>query len=84
MTRPRPGVDRFSSAWLIRRFIDRDARFVFAASPDRYPDAVPFDMYHAGGFKHEGDMCTFEVLQERFGIRDIAVRRIGEIVHESI
>jgi hypothetical protein len=82
VTRPRPGVDRFSSAWLIRRFIDRDARFVFAASPDRYPDAVPFDMYHAGGFKHEGDMCTFEVLQERFGIRDAAVRRIGEIVHD--
>ena len=82
VTRPRPGVDRFSSAWLIRRFIDRDARFVFAASPDRYPDAVPFDMYHAGGFRHEGDMCTFEVLQERFDIRDIAVRRIGEIVHD--
>jgi hypothetical protein len=82
VTRPRPGVDRFSSAWLVRRFIDRDARFVFAAAPDRYPDAVPFDMYHAGGFKHEGDLCTFEVLQERFGIRDIAVKRIGEIVHD--
>jgi hypothetical protein len=82
VTRPRPGVDRFSSAWLIRRFIDRDARFAFAASPDRYPDAVPFDMYHAGGFRHEGDLCTFEVLQERFDIRDIAVRRIGEIVHD--
>jgi hypothetical protein len=82
VTRPRPGVDRFSSAWLIRRFIDREATFVFAASPDRYPGAVPFDMYHAGGFRHEGDMCTFEVLQERFGIRDLAVRRIGEIVHD--
>jgi hypothetical protein len=82
VTRPRPGVDRFSSAWLIRRFIDRQAKFVFAASPDRYPDAVPFDMYHAAGFKHEGDMCTFEVLGERFGIRDLAVRRIGEIVHD--
>lgn len=82
VTRPRPGVDRFSSAWLIRRFIDRDARFVFASSPDRYPDAVPFDMYHAGGFRHEGDKCTFEVLQERFDVREIAVRRIGEIVHD--
>ncbi len=82
VTRPRPGVDRFASAWLIRRFIDRDAKFAFAASPDRYPDAVAFDMYHAGGFKHEGDLCTFEVLQERFVIRDIAVRRIAEIVHD--
>jgi hypothetical protein len=82
VTRPRPGVDRFSSAWLIRRFIDRDARFVFATSPEKHPDAVPFDMYQSGGFKHEGEMCTFEVLQERFGIRDVAVRRIAEIVHD--
>jgi len=82
VTRPRPGVDRFSSAWLIRRFIDRDAKFVFSVSPERYPDAVAFDMYHAAGFKHEGDLCTFEVLQERFGIRESAVRRIGEIVHD--
>ena len=82
VTRPRPGVDRFASAWLIRRFIDAQAAFVFADSPGRYPDAVPFDMYQAGGFKHEGDQCTFEVLQERFGIKDTAVRRIAEIVHD--
>jgi hypothetical protein len=55
---------------------------VFAAAPDRYPDAVPFDMYHAGGFKHDGDLCTFEVLLDRFGIRDAAVRRIAEFVHD--
>ena len=82
VTRPRPGVDRFASAWLIRRFIDPKAAFVFAAAPDRYPDAVPFDMYQTGGFKHEGDLCTFEVLQERFGIREVNVRRIAEIVHD--
>ena len=82
VTRPRPGVDRFASGWLIRRFIDRDATFTFAASPDKYPDAVPFDMYHAGGFKHDGDLCTFEVLQDRFGIHDIAVKRIAEFVHD--
>ena len=82
VTRPRPGVDRFASAWLIRRFIDRRAAFAFAESPDRYPEAVPFDMYQAAGFRHEGDLCTFEVLEERFGIRDSAVKRIGEIVHD--
>jgi hypothetical protein len=82
VTRPRPGVDRFASAWLIRRFIDRDAAFAFAASPDRYPDAVPFDMYQGRGFRHEGDLCTFEVLEDRFGIRDVHVRRIAEIVHD--
>lgn len=82
VTRPRPGVDRFASAWLVRRFIDRDATFAFAAAPDRYPDAVPFDMYQAGGFKHDGDLCTFEVLQGRFGIRDASVKRIAEVVHD--
>lgn len=82
VTRPRPGIDRFASAWLIRRFIDAKATFVFAAAPDRYPDAVPFDMYQPGGFRHEGDQCTFEVMQDRFGIRDISVKRVGEIVHD--
>jgi hypothetical protein len=82
VTRPRPGVDRFSSAWLIRRFIDPAAEFVFAASPEKAPDAVPFDMYQSGGFKHEGERCTFEVLQARFNIKDPAVTRIAEIVHD--
>jgi len=82
VTRPRPGVDRFSSAWLIRRFVDPAAQFLFATAPDKVPDAIPFDMYQSGGFRHEGDRCTFEVLQQRFDIKDTAVRRIGEIVHD--
>jgi hypothetical protein len=82
ITRPRPGVDRFSSAWLIRRFIDADARFTFGSSPEKAPDAVPFDMYQPGGFKHEGERCTFEVLRERFALEDPALGTIGEIVHD--
>jgi hypothetical protein len=82
VTRPRPGVDRFSSAWLILRFVDPHAAFVFADSSAKHPGAVPFDMYQSGGFKHEGDQCTFEVLQRRFGIADHAVRSIAEIVHD--
>ena len=82
VTRPRPGVDRFASAWLIRRFIDARAAFVFAAVPGKWPDAVPFDMYQPAGFRHEGNRCTFEVLTARFGITDAAVRTIGEIVHD--
>jgi hypothetical protein len=81
VTRPRPGVDRFASAWLITRFIDPDAQFAFAADPKVHPKAVPVDMF-GGGFGHQGDSCTFEVLQRRFGIIDPAVRRIGEIVHD--
>lgn len=82
ITRPRPGVDRFSSAWLIRRFIDANARFVFGSAPEKAPDAVPFDMYQPAGFRHEGDRCTFEVLVSRFALEDPALRRVGEIVHD--
>ncbi|MEQ1910967.1 MAG: chromate resistance protein ChrB domain-containing protein [Vicinamibacterales bacterium] len=81
ITRPRPGVDRMASAWLISRFIDHAARFDFAVDASDRPDGVPFDMYDTG-FGHEGDACTFEVLQARFQITDLTVRRVGEIVHD--
>ena len=81
VTRPRPGVDRMSSAWLIRRFIDAKARFAFITDVKAAGDAVPFDMF-GGGFGHEGDRCTFETLTNRFGITDRAVARIAEIVHD--
>lgn len=82
VTRPRPGVDRMSSAWLIRRFIDPEARFAFRGDLGGVPaDAVPFDMY-GGVFTHVGDRCTFEHLSEAFGIRDAAVTRIAAIVHD--
>ena len=81
VTRPRPGVDRMASAWLIRRFIDSKARFGFITDVKSAGDALPFDMFGAG-FGHEGDRCTFETLAARFDIRDAAVARIAEIVHD--
>ncbi|MBI3261647.1 MAG: chromate resistance protein [Acidobacteria bacterium] len=82
VTRPRPGIDRMGSAWLIRRFIDPEARFEFAREvPSADSGRVPFDMFDAE-FSHHGDSCTFEVLVERFGIDDPAVRHIGHIVHD--
>jgi hypothetical protein len=81
VTRPRPGVDRMASAWLIRRFIDSDARFGFITDAKTAGDALAFDMF-GSGFGHEGDRCTFEALAVRFGIDDAAVARIGEIVHD--
>jgi len=82
VTRPRPGVDRMASAWLIRRFIDPGARFGFFTDAKAAPaDAVPFDMFGAG-FGHEADRCTFETLQARFDIHEPAVARLGEIVHD--
>lgn len=79
VTRPRPGVDRMSSAWLIRRFIDPKATFGFVERPSEFE--VPFDMY-TGDFSHHGKLCTFEVLAQRFGIADSIVDRLAQIVHD--
>jgi len=82
ITRPRPGVDRMASAWLIRRFIDPEARFSFAADRQAVPDGgVPFDMFGVD-FSHQGDGCTFETLCVVFGIREPAISRIAAIVHD--
>jgi hypothetical protein len=83
VTRPRPGVDRMASAWLIQRFIDPAARFAFSdadvtALPKR---DVPFDMYGAE-FGHQADRCSFETLCHRFSITDPAVQQIAAIVHD--
>jgi hypothetical protein len=83
ITRPRPGIDRVSSAWLIRRFIDPKARFAFGDEPNTHPDAIPFDMFCAEGFGHRGEDCTFETLCKEFAIRDSKVRRIAHIIHDA-
>jgi hypothetical protein len=82
VTRPRPHVDRIASAWLIKRFVDPEAEFVFAA-PEQIPgDAIPFDM--AGvDFGHHGEDCTFETLLHRTGLRDRKLAILAEIVHEA-
>ena len=82
LTRPRPGIDRAGSAWLIRKFIDPKAKFVFGTTPAKHPGAVPYDMFEVE-FSHHGDDCTFETLVKRFGINDAAVLRIAEMVHDA-
>src|SRR5215472_14688643 len=64
VTRPRPHIDRVASAWLIKRFVDADAEFVFAPPADFPKDAIPFD---APGVElgHQGEDCTFETLVKR-------------------
>jgi hypothetical protein len=83
ITRPRPGIDRVSSAWLIQRFIDPNARFAFSTNPRQFPQAIPFDMFTADGFGHRGDSCTFETLCREFSIKDRKVRVIAQIVHDA-
>jgi hypothetical protein len=82
VTRPRPEVDRVGSAWLITKFIDPNAKFVFANTPAAAPDAIPYDMFEVE-FSHHADACTFETLLERFAIRDRAVLRIAELIHDA-
>jgi hypothetical protein len=82
VTRPRPGVDRMASAWLIRRFIDGQARFGFAVDRDAVPEqAIPFDMFGVE-FSHQGEGCTFETLCTVFAIKEPAVARLATIVHD--
>ena len=82
LTRPRPEIDRVGSAWLIRKFIDPKAKFIFSTDPAIHRDAIPYDMFEVE-FSHHGDDCTFETLVKRFGIADKAVLKIAEMVHDA-
>jgi hypothetical protein len=83
VTREGVYVDRIASAWLIRRFIDPEAQFKFVSGKGYRPKEgeLRFDMFQAE-FTHEGDKCTFEVLLDRCGLKDAALRAIGEIIHD--
>jgi hypothetical protein len=83
VTRKGIHVDRMASAWLIRRFIDPNARFKFVAPKLYQPQLgeIRFDMYEAE-FTHEGDRCTFEVLIEKLGLSEPGLGPIAEIVHD--
>ncbi|MBI3770744.1 MAG: chromate resistance protein [Deltaproteobacteria bacterium] len=83
VTRKGVHVDRIASAWLIRRFVDPDARFKFVTAKGYKPGPkeVRFDMFEAE-FTHEGDRCTLEVLMARLDLDDRALVPIAEIVHD--
>src|ERR1700719_3706531 len=82
LTRTRPEIDRVGSAWLIRKFIYPEAKIVFGDEPAAHPEAIPYDMLDVD-FSHHGDNCTFETLIDRFGIRDRAVQRLAEVIHDG-
>jgi hypothetical protein len=83
VTREDVHVDRIASAWLIRRFIDKKARFQFVAARGYRPKKgeLRFDMFEAE-YTHVGEDCTFQTLVRRFALRDRALRAIGEVVHD--
>jgi hypothetical protein len=80
-TRAHIHIDRLCSAWLIKRFIDPGARFVFAPEEKLPKNAVLFDVFEAE-FTHKGDRCTFETLLESFRLKDKALFSMAELVHE--
>ena len=83
VTRKGIHVDRMASAWLIKRFIDPDARFKFVPSRSYRPQSgeLRFDMFEAE-FTHEGDRCTFEVLIEKFQPGNRPLRPVAQIIHD--
>ncbi|MGH7467060.1 MAG: chromate resistance protein ChrB domain-containing protein [Longimicrobiales bacterium] len=84
VTRQNVFIDRMASAWLIVRFIDRSARFKFAAASgySAAPGELRFDMFE-GEYGHEGDRCTFETLLDRFGLVDNpGLVALAELVHD--
>jgi hypothetical protein len=76
-------VDRAACAWLIRRFIDAEAQFVFVDDPDDVPaDARPFDM-RGVELSHHGGECSFETFLRHFELADPVLWEIARIVHEA-
>lgn len=82
-TRPACHVDRAACAWLLRRFVDPSAEFVFVADPADVPaDATPFDM-RGVELSHHGTDCTFETMLRHFGLDDPVLWEVARLVHEA-
>jgi len=82
-TRAGVHIDRAACAWLIRRFVDPDAAFLFVADHADVPeDATPFDM-RGVELSHHGSDCTFETILRRHDLSDPVLWRLAQIVHEA-
>jgi hypothetical protein len=82
-TRRHCHVDRAACAWLIRRFLDTEAQFLFVDDPDEVPaDATPFDMRGVDLSHHGGD-CSFETFLHRYDLSDPVLWEIAKVVHEA-
>ena len=87
ITRSHVHVDRVACPWLITRFIDSDAEFLFVPKSKvlevaEAEGAIPFDTPGAA-FHHRGDLCTFDVLIEAYGLTDKALLRLARIVNAA-
>ena len=87
VTSQRPKIDRIACPWLIKRFIDRDAKVIFvpradvAAVADRF-GAVPFDTPDAP-YNHRGENCSFDAFLDAFGLRTDALNRMADVIRAA-
>jgi hypothetical protein len=87
ITRERPKIDRIACPWLIRRFVDREAEFLYVP-PDRVlPDAarlgaIPYDIPGVE-LTHQGELCSFDAILKKYGLRDPALDRLADIVRAA-
>src|SRR3972149_1643940 len=84
ITRERPKIDRIACPWLIKRFIDKDAEFVYVPFNEvilkaKELNAIPFDVPDVE-FSHYGELCTFDYFIEKYKINDSAVRTMSVII----
>lgn len=83
VTRKNLHIDRMASAWLIKRYIDPKAHFLFV-DIDKYkhkPEHIRFDVFN-GEYGHIGDQCTFETLISEFKIKEPSVTILAQIIHD--
>ena len=84
VTRARPKIDRIACPWLIRRFVDPNAVFLFVSPPEvlavgeRF-NAAPFDVENVF-WSHRGELCTFDVMIEEFGLATPPLLRLAAMV----
>ena len=84
ITRQKPIIDRVACCWLIKRFVDKEAEFLFAPIDQvtalvRDLEAIPFDMPNVE-YTHEGEFCTFDFILKKHNLKDPALHQIAEIV----
>ncbi len=83
VTREHVHVDRVACPWLIKRFVDKDAEFIFVpkdTDPKTIKEGIPFDMPGVE-LGHHGNNCSFDAIVEKYNITDPAVKEIQKIVH---
>lgn len=84
ITRERPKIDRIACPWLIKKFVDPQAQFIYVSADQVFEqaevlNAIPYDILGAE-YTHEGDRCTFDYIVKKHQLTDPAILQIGDIV----